>query len=267
MNKLLVLVLVVTSTLVSSCLTVSGDYTPDVDIREENLSKYAITYSVSYWSSVAGEDVYGFKETCEKWIKGYLEESGAFSSVAQRDISTKSNYHIHYRIRYYLPWGDTMAVGFMGALSLFTIPVYTNYYYDISATVFLNNEIILSPATTERMRTWYWLPFIPVGLVCPRGLVRDIIEKKCLRFLTNEILDKHKDLINNPPKKTTSKTTSTKTTSSGKTTSTSNSSSQKTSSNKSTKDSGSTKNTSTTSEKKSSTNSSVSSKSTKDTHQ
>ena len=123
MTRILTFVLGIAFILSSGCLTVSGDYTPNEDIKTVNSHKYSITYSVAYWSSQQGEDVKGFKETCERWIQDYLEESGAFNNVSQRDFSSKSNYHIHFRVHYSYPFGDSIAVLYLGSLSLFTIPV------------------------------------------------------------------------------------------------------------------------------------------------
>ena len=212
MNKIIIFLLLLECFLITGCLASQG-YTPNEDISiAETGPKYAITFSVDCISYVK-EDLIDLKENRIQWIKEYLEESGAFSDVSYRDYSARSKYHIRFFVRILPP--DTRHAGDMGliaGLSFGTIPVCSDrFYYDISAAFALNDELICTPSTSERISEFIWLPLLP-ALFYPPVFVRKSVEKKCFRHLINEIIEEHKKVILK-----TSKTSSTQKKSSGNT--------------------------------------------------
>lgn len=197
MNKTISLFGGILCFLLTGCLALSGNYTPNDEIQTVDTKKqFDITYSFDYISFIT-DDTQGIKERCSNKIKEYLEESGAFKTVSYRDFSARSKYHILFLARQSFAT-DSGTIELAG-LSLFLLPGYEHEYYDFSAILILNNEIVCAPSTCERMRTWYWLPLLP-ALVYPPVFTRKSIEKKCLRYLINEILEKNKELIKNPLK-------------------------------------------------------------------
>lgn len=215
MNKIIIFLVVFTIVLLSGC-AVSGEYTTNDDLLVFDFNnKYDVSYSVSYISFSPNDDTAELKERAAKLIKEYLEESGTFNTISYRDFSTRTRYHI----RFFITVSPSEKRQEMGALltsclTLFTIPTYIDGYYDVSASLYLNNELICAPSTCERMRSWLWLPLFP-AIVYPPLLVRKDIEKKCYRYLINEILEEHKAIVEKTAK-TIPKTTSSNTSKSSK---------------------------------------------------
>ncbi len=206
MNKAVVLFLFVACFLINGCLSSNG-YTPNRDINHvESNKKYAITYSVDF-ISYSKEDLVDLKEDRIEWIKEYLEATGAFSDVSYRDSSSRSKYHIYFIVT--LAPRETEGEVILSALTYCTIPAYTDrFYYDVTAFLFLNNELICAPSTSERISQFIWLPLFP-AIFYPPYLVRKSVEKKCYRFLINEILEEHKKIVaktTNTSSKTSSST-------------------------------------------------------------
>lgn len=175
----------------SGCLNTPMGYTPNVDLPEiHSRAKYAITFSVDYLSD--GDEIIGCasREKYIEWIKNYLSDCGEFSTVSYKSFDRKSNYHIHFLVHYScMPVDESAALGFLMGYTLFTIPMWVNMYLDTSAILYLNGKPIHSPATSEAIRCYVWLPFLPVGLVWNQWWVWTTQEKKSCRYLISEIVN------------------------------------------------------------------------------
>ena len=190
MNKLFLFVFSLLLLFCSGCLEIPMGYTPDLDLTVcSPTRKYAITFSVDYISD--GDQIIGLasNEKYIEWINAYLQSCGAFSSVGYKSFANKSNYHIHFLVHYScMPSNEAAAIGFLMGYTFFTIPMWVNMYLDMSAVVYLNGKPIHSPSTTENLRCYVWLPFLPVGLVWNQWWAWTTQEKKCLRYLINDVL-------------------------------------------------------------------------------
>ena len=220
MNKLYTLFLIIFSCFLTGCLTIIGDYTPNVDVFVENSKKkYDVTYSVNYSSTMYEVDD-DDRERCAEWIKDYLQQSEAFNSITYRDTSLKSKYHIDFYINY-LGSPDTMGLSILAYFTFFILPFNSDHYYNVTAIVYLNNEPVYTPVTSERIRTWVWPPLLPVGLLWPPTYyARSRTKKQCLRYLINLIIENQRELAANPPKTKTTQSPSTKNASKATSTST-----------------------------------------------
>ena len=100
MNKILTLLLGgLTICVLSGCLAIPLNYTSDVELTKTNIAKrYAVTFSVDYLSDGDGSIGRASQEKYIDWLKEYLNQSGAFSSVSYKPFAQKSNYHIHFLI-------------------------------------------------------------------------------------------------------------------------------------------------------------------------
>ena len=191
MNKVFLLSLgVVSIFLLSGCLEMPLGHTPDVDFSENHIGKkYSVTFSVDYLSD---GDVSIGRASHEKyiaWLKEDLLKSGAFNSVSYKPFAQKSNYHIHFLIHYScMPVNESAALGFLMGYTFFTIPMWLNMYLDCSAILYLNGVPIYSPTTTGGLRCYVWIPFLPVCLVWNQWWAWTTQEKKCYRYLINEII-------------------------------------------------------------------------------
>ena len=188
--------------LTTGCLEIPMGYTPNEDLQtiDSITKKYSLTYSVDFMSDGDVSIGRASRERYIEWIKDYLEETGAFN-VSYRDFSSKSNYHVHFLIHYScLSVGDSVLLGYYLGTTLLAFPGWMNMYLDASAIVYLNGNPVCSPTTCEDIRVVVWLPFLPVGLVWNQWWAWTTQEKKCCRYLINEILTKHEDLVLNPPK-------------------------------------------------------------------
>ena len=199
--------------LTTGCLEIPMGYTPNeaLQINDSFSKKYSLTYSVDFMSD--GDVSFGraSRERYIEWIKDYLEETGAFN-VSYRDFSSKSNYHVHFLIHYSCQSvGESLLLGYYFGFTFCTLPGWLNMYLDTSAVVYLNGNPVCSPTTSEDIRVVVWLPFLPVGLIWNQWWAWTTQEKKCCRFLINEIVEKHKDLVLDSPKTQSTKTTSTST--------------------------------------------------------
>ena len=207
MNKIAILFLLLGCFLFNGCLASRG-YTPNEDVNSiESSRKYAITFSIEYIPYVK-EDVIDLKDDRIEWIKDYLEESGA----SYRDFPARSKYHIRFLVRLLPPeTRHATDMGLIAGLSLFTIPVCSDrFYYDVSATFSLNDELICTPSTSEKISEFIWLPLFP-ALFYPPVYVRKSVEKRCYRYLINEILEEHKQVVAKTSKSASNKTTSSNT--------------------------------------------------------
>ena len=195
--------------LTTSCLEIPMGYTPYEGLQtiDSPSKKYNLTYSVDFLSDGDVSIGRASREKYIEWIKEYLEETGAFN-VSYRDFSSKSNYHVHFLVHYSaISVGEGLLLGFYWGYTLTTLPSWVNMYLDVSAVVYLNGTPVCSPSTSEDIRVIVWLPFLPVSLVWNQWWAWTTQERKCCRFLINEILEKHEDLVLNPPKTQTSKVT------------------------------------------------------------
>ena len=192
MNKIILLLFSVSMMMMlSGCLLIPSGYTPDVNfVRNDEIKKYAVTFSVDYLSDGDRSIGRASREKYIDWLKDDLMKSGAFSSVTYKSFAQKSNYHIHFIFHYScMPVGRSIALGVLIGYSFGTIPVWQNMFLDSSAILYLNNKPIYSPATAENLRCYIWVPFLPVGLVWNSWWAWTTQEKKCYRYLINEIID------------------------------------------------------------------------------
>ena len=192
MNKMFLFFLSFASVLVlSGCLQIPLGYTRNVDFPTNYKSKkYAITFSVDYLSDGDISIGRASQEKYIDWLKEDLQKSGAFSTVTYRSFTQKSNYHIHFLIHYScMPVNEAAALGFLMGHTLCAIPMWINMYLDTSAILYLNGIPVYSPTTTEALRCYVWVPFLPFGLVWNQWWAWTTQEKKCCRFLIKEIID------------------------------------------------------------------------------
>ncbi len=192
MNKIILLLVSVSLiAMLSGCLLVPSGYTPDVDFaKNEEIKKYAITFSVDYLSDGDVSIGRASQEKYIDWLKDDLQKSGAFSSVTYKSFAQKSNYHIHFIFHYScMPVNESAAMGFLMGYTFCAIPMWLNMYLDSSAILYLNGNPICSPATAENLRCYVWVPFLPVCLVWNQWWAWTTQEKKCYRYLINEIVD------------------------------------------------------------------------------
>ncbi len=199
MNKIYFLIAVCATMLIPGCMEIPMGYTPDTDWQTTPRGqKYAITYSVDYLSD--GDISIGRASQRQYigWIKSAMEQSGAFSSVAYREFHSKSNYHIHFLVHYScMPVNEAVATGYVMGSTFMAIPMWINMYLDISAIVYLNGVPVYAPCTAENIRCYVWLPFFPVGLVWNQWWAWTTQEKKCCRYLLNQIIEYQYKLAEN----------------------------------------------------------------------
>ena len=194
MNKQILMFLFFMSLFVlSGCLDVPLKYTPDTDFSQEfDTRKYAVTFSVDCIGIV--EDGQASQEKYVEWLRDFLYKSGGFSSVKHRVFSEKSNYHIHFSMRYSRA-NEATALGLLLCCTYCTIPVWFDMYLDASAILYLNGVPIHSPSTSDAFRRHIWAPFLPIGLVWNKWWVWTTQEKKCCRYLINEIVNYQKHYL------------------------------------------------------------------------
>lgn len=190
MNKIVLALAVCMAVSFCGCLEVPLGYTPETEIQPLSHSKkYTVTYSVDYISD--GDVSMGRANEAMyiNWLGEYLQKTNAFSKVAYRNFTAKSNYHIHFLIHYSaMPVNEAAVTVFLMGYTLTAIPMWVNMYLDVSAIVYLNQKPVFSSATAEDVRCYVWLPFLPVGLVWNQFWVWTIQEKKVCRYLINEVV-------------------------------------------------------------------------------
>ena len=192
MNKIISLLFSVSlMVILSGCLLVPFGYTPEVGfVPNSGIKKYAITFSVDYLSDGDVSIGRASQEKYIDWLKDDLQKSGAFSSVTYKSFAQKSNYHIHFIFHYScMPVNESAAMGFLMGYTFCVIPMWMNMYLDSSAILYLNGNPICSPATAENLRCYVWAPFLPVCLIWNQWWAWTTQEKKCYRYLINEIVD------------------------------------------------------------------------------
>lgn len=192
MNKITLLLFSVSlMVILSGCLLVPSGYTPAVEFaKNSKIKKYAVTFSVDYLSDGDVSIGRASQEKYIDWLKDDLQKSGAFSSVTYKSFAQKSNYHIHFIFHYScMPVNESAAMGFLMGYTFCAIPMWMNMYLDSSAILYLNGNPICSPATAENLRCYVWAPFLPVGLVWNQWWAWTTQEKKCYRYLINEIVN------------------------------------------------------------------------------
>lgn len=192
MNKLIMFSLsLISAFTLSGCLQIPLGYTPSVDFPQDNENKkYALTFSVDYLSDGDVSIGRASQEKYIDWLKEDLRKSGAFNSVTYKPFSQKSNYHLHFLIHYScMPVNESAGLGFLMGYTLCTIPMWLNMYLDMSAILYLNGTPVHSPTTAEALRCYVWVPFLPVGLVWNQWWAWTTQEKKCYRYLINDVIN------------------------------------------------------------------------------
>lgn len=201
MNKKLTqfpFLLIVLCTL-SGCLEIPMGYTPGTDlIISKNIRKYDLTFSVDYLSD--GDVSIGRASQTQyiEHFKEYLQESGAFAKVSYKNFSEKSKYHVHFVTHYScMPVNEAIATGYLMGMTFCAIPMWVNMYLDMSAILYLNGKPVYSSATSENLRCYVWIPFLPAGLIWNQWWAWTTQEKKCCRYLVNSISEyqKMKNLV------------------------------------------------------------------------
>lgn len=87
-----------------------------------------------------------------------------------------------------MPVNEAAATGFLMGYTLFTIPMWINMYLDMSAILYLKDKPVYSSATSEKIRCYVWLPFLPIGLIWNQWWAWTTQERKCCRYLINRII-------------------------------------------------------------------------------
>ena len=88
-----------------------------------------------------------------------------------------------------MPVNESAGLGFLMGYTLCTIPMWLNMYLDMSAILYLNGTPVHSPTTAEALRCYVWIPFLPVGLVWNQWWAWTTQEKKCYRYLINDVIN------------------------------------------------------------------------------
>jgi hypothetical protein len=193
MNKLLTLLgLVFCATFLTSCLVFSNDYTPKKALKKNTASspRYNITYSVDYDNVGEGVFTIGEDDLAEnqKRIEKHLKKSGYFSSVSYRPLSEKSDYHIHFTVRYCASKPDkAMAIAFIASYTGCLFPFHEDAHLDVSAILLRKDVKIHSVATSEEMTAYCWLPLLPFNFFWNNWLSWGTSENKVIDFIINDI--------------------------------------------------------------------------------
>jgi hypothetical protein len=101
------------------------------------------------------------KEDLVSEINNKLHDSGLYHRVNYKPISRKSDYHLHFQLVVSgTKENEAMGLGYLSGLTLTLIPVYLDYYSDMSVFLIEGSDETFSAAASEKIHQVLWLPLL-----------------------------------------------------------------------------------------------------------
>ena len=147
--------------LLTGCTTMRSGYTPSSELESStiNVEKEDISYSLDMHVEI-GSFVFE-KEDIVSVIKEKLRKTGKYKNIYYKPFSKRTQKHIHFR---YVATGvkpnEEFARGYLSGTILMTIPIFFDYYTDMSMFLIEDNKEIYSASTAEKTTKTLWLPLI-----------------------------------------------------------------------------------------------------------
>lgn len=189
MRKILLLLVIV----VLSCGCVSfrsGSLPRNLNEKiaiNKNYHKRDVSFSVSYYQQVGG-DIIVSKKSLNNTIKDSFKKSKLFKRIYSTTFSDKSNYHYHFDLKITgTSYEDQQAKGFLMGYTLFTIPIWNNFYIDMTMYLFVDGKEVYSATTSERVTDLVWLPFAVTWIFANHATMGSYIRKHSLKYFISEI--------------------------------------------------------------------------------
>lgn len=151
--------------LTSGCATIKSDYTPSAIKTDGEWSAQTvdISFSVEVVSEI-GQFTVIDKEDLVSKVSEQLREIGLFKKIVYSPFSKRENKHLHFQLVVSgTKESKAKAYGTLSGLTLMIIPVWLNYYSDMSMFMVEGNSEILSASASEKIVQTLWLPLIVVS--------------------------------------------------------------------------------------------------------
>lgn len=173
----------------TGCLTLPRGYTPSAKLMKNVTSqKYDVTYSLSYIADGDVAEGSASEAQLRKFIEKGLKNSGCFSTVSYKNPGEMSGYHIHFIAHYSsLPVNEATIFDMTLGYTLFLIPCWQSTYLDLSAVLMYEKKKVHSCSTSEELRTYFWLPLAPLGVLWNDWIAWTVQEKNSINFVLNDL--------------------------------------------------------------------------------
>ena len=187
MKKFIILLLIIT--LNSGCVTFTSGSLPKIQEEEINrqYQKRDVSFSVSYYQQIGGDAIINEK-SLKDTIRTSFQLSNLFKRIHYTTFESKSNYHYHFDFKMTgTPPNEQFAKAYFCGATLLLIPVWFNYYIDITMFLFVDGKEVFSATTAERVTDLVWLPLAITWIFANHATIGYIIRKQSFKYFTNEI--------------------------------------------------------------------------------
>lgn len=180
----------------SGCATISSDYTPEpLDVfKQSSSTNQDISFSVDLINEVGRFRVPNLdKDDIVSVVKERLKETGHYKKIFYAPFNKKWDTHFHFQVVITGTKGhEAETLGVMsGLLTLMTIPVFLDYYSDLSVFVIENNHETFSASATEKIHKTLWLPLVVISPLFNDYVTGNRVINKQVSYLISEIVNNH----------------------------------------------------------------------------
>ncbi|MCQ2410104.1 MAG: hypothetical protein MJ053_00780 [Elusimicrobiaceae bacterium] len=161
---------------------------PKEDLKvDKDYKKRDVSFSVSYYQQV-GDDIIISQKQLQKTIKDSFKKSQLFNRVYSTTFAAKSDYHYHFDLKLTgTSYEDQQATGLVAGYLLLTIPVWMNFYLDITMYLFVDGKEVYSVTTSDRVTDLIWLPLAVTWIFANHATMGAHIRKHSLKYFISEI--------------------------------------------------------------------------------
>lgn len=188
MKKVLILVLLFVlsgcASFTSRSFSISANKKSNFSLKSEQ--KKNITFSISLYQQITDMSSSLNEEDLIKEIKEKLKECKLFNKIYYTK-KHKNDNHIHFDV--VVTGTPAFNTSVKGYFFLWTIPMWSNIYVDITMFYYKNNKEVFSLSAAQKVKDVFWLPFIIVSPVLNHATAGSRIRENALDYFLNAIIE------------------------------------------------------------------------------
>lgn len=192
-NNLKAALLVLIAIAIHGCATISSDYTPaPLDLSKLQVDvKQDVSFSIEIISEIGRFNIIE-KEDLVLIIKENLKATKLYKKIAYAPFDKKSNNHLHFQfVISGTKESQAAGIGFLYGLFFMTIPIFADYYSDMSVFLIKSDEEKFSASATEKINKIYWLPFILISPVFNDYVTANKVVSEQIHYLVSKVANNH----------------------------------------------------------------------------
>ncbi|MDT0619937.1 hypothetical protein RM531_15825 [Salinisphaera sp. P385] len=190
--------ILICSIFAAGCATIPVGYVPDYDWKEakqqEPNHSEDITYSVSFGYDIGRFDAVS-KADVVKMVREKLRETGWYQRIIYAPPDQRSDHHLHFRLMVTgTKYEQSQALAMLSGFTMMLIPVWADYYADMSLHKLNGNGESFSSSAPEKIVQVLWLPLIVAAPVANNYTASSWVLTNQIEYLLSELANNRANL-------------------------------------------------------------------------